>query len=259
MRTIFEQLEIIRKQKKIGLMTHVVAGYPTLADTKKLVLIMQEAGVDFVEIQIPFSDPIADGPVILKANTQSLQNGTTLEDCFDLAKELSQKVEIPLLFMGYYSTVFWKGVPAFVKKCRSVGIQGLIIPDMPVDEEGNEHFMAACDKADIRHIRVLSPTSTDSRVKMNAKHQNGFVYCTAYAGTTGGKSLHVDPAPYLKRIRRHISVPIALGFGIKTPEDVRKLIGVADIAVVGSAAISQMNSHGIESVGPFGRSLASVT
>lgn len=257
MKTIQEQLESARKQKKIGLMTHVVAGYPTLEDTFGLVLDMQSAGADFVEIQIPFSDPIADGPVIMEANTLALKNGIATEDCFDVAKRLSKNVDIPLLFMGYFNTVFRKGIFAFAEKCRAVGIQGLIIPDIPVDEEENDHFIAACEKNGIHHISVLSPTSTNERIALNAKHQDGFVYCTAYAGTTGGKSVRKNPIAYVKQVRRHINVPIALGFGIKTPEDVQKLVGVADIAVVGSAIISRIQTHGIKSVESFVRELAS--
>lgn len=257
MRTIQEQLDSVRDRKVIGVMTHVIAGYPTLEDTVKLVLSMQSAGVDFVEIQIPFSDPIADGPVIMEANTHALKKGVTTKDCFDVAKDLSKRVEIPLLFMGYFNTVFREGVFAFAEKCRVSKIQGLIFPDIPVDEEESDHFIAACEKNGIHRIAVLSPTSTDERIALNATHQSGFVYCTKYAGTTGGENTQRGTVSFLKRVRRHIHVPIALGFGIKTPEDVKKFAGIANLVAVGSAIISCIETHGVKGVESFVRELVS--
>jgi tryptophan synthase alpha chain len=239
-------------KQKIKLMTHVVAGYPSLQATEKLVLDMAKAGVDFIEIQIPFSDPLADGPTIMEANDLALKNGTTVQDCFTLMKKLSAQVNIPLLFMSYYNILFNYGVENFCKKAHACGAQGLIIPDIPIDEEEHDHFIANCERYHLNHIRLLSPSSTEDRIKLNAQVQNGFVYCTSRVGTTGTKNkLSPDLKNYLKKIRRYISVPIAVGFGISRPEHVQALIGHADIAVIGSSIIEKIKKDGINSIQDF--------
>lgn len=258
MRTIEQQLDYIKQNKKIGLMTHVVVGFPSLQETEQLVVEMADAGVDFIELQIPFSDPLADGPTIMQANDVALENGVTLADCFTLMKKVSKKVEVPLLFMGYYHSIFQYGTEAFCKKAKEVGAQGLIIPDMPLDEEASEHFIASCKKYGLHHIRLLSPTSTDERVRLNAKYQNGFVYCTSRSGTTGS-STEMDPAleKYLRRIKKQITVPIALGFGISKPEHVSAIAGTVSVAVVGSAVIEKVKAEGVSAVPAFIRHLLS--
>lgn len=249
MKTINEQLLEIRKNKKIGLMTHVVIGYPTLEDTVTIVKEMEKAGVDFIELQIPFSDPLADGPTIMHANDISLAQGTASDDCFKIMKKLSNEVKIPLLFMGYYQSVFRHGAQNFCKKARESGAQGLIIPDIPLDEEKHEGFIQACNDNQLHHIRLISPTSTDERIKLNAKLQNGFVYCTSRSGTTGATNA-LDPQveKYLENVKKYITVPIALGFGISKPEHVQAIVGKADIAVVGSAVIDVIEKEGVSAV-----------
>lgn len=256
MRTIAEQLEHIRAHKKIGLMTHVVAGYPSLAQTIEIVLQMERAGADLVEIQIPFSDPLADGPVIMAANDHALAKGMTLQKAFELMQTLSLQVNIPLLFMGYFNTVFHYGTAAFCKRAKEVGAQGLIIPDIPYDEETSEHFISACRAAGIAQIRVLSPTSTPERITQNLAIAEEFIYCTATAGTTGVRAtLHPDTKRYLANIRKQTELPIAVGFGISKPEHVASLIGFADIAVVGSAVIGEIAAHGVGGVYEFVKKL----
>jgi tryptophan synthase alpha chain len=249
MKTINEQLTEIKHHKKIGLMTHAVIGFPNLTATIQLVRKMAAAGADFVELQIPFSDPLADGPTIMHANDIALSNGVTLNDCFAVMKELSASVDIPLLFMGYYQSVFHLGAEAFCSRAKSAGAQGLIIPDMPIDEEVHEHFIQACQKHHLHHIRLLSPTSTEARIKVNAAVQNGFVYCTSRSGVTGAnRTVDPDLVAYLALVRKYITVPVAVGFGISKPEHVRALVGQADIAVVGSALIDLIEKKGVEAV-----------
>lgn len=258
MRTINQQLQLIKQNKKIGLMTHVVVGFPNLEATIRIVKDMEKAGVDFVELQIPFSDPLADGPTIMHANDVSLANGTTIDDCFKIMKTLSVEVQIPLLFMGYYQSVFHVGVDEFCRCALKAGAQGLIIPDIPIDEEAHEHFIHACEKNNLNHIRLFSPTSTEDRIQLNAKVQNGFVYCTSRSGITGANN-ELDPTvvTYLDTVKKYITVPIALGFGISTPEHISALVGKVDIAVVGSAVIDVVNKDGIDSVTPFIKTLLS--
>lgn len=233
--------------KDIKLMTHVVAGYPSLAETEQLVIEMEKAGVSYVEIQIPFSDPLADGPTIMMANDKALANGTTIEDAFSLMERLTKKVSIPLLFMGYYNSVFQYGVERFCKKAQQVGAHGLIIPDVPLDEESHEQFLKMCDKYKLASIRVLSPTSSDDRIEQNLQVAKEFVYCTAISGITGSRNqIHPQTKQFLKRMRSKTDLPLAVGFGISKPEHVQALKGYADIAVVGSAVIKEVEKGGVE-------------
>ncbi len=252
MKTIEQQLSIIKNEKRIGLMTHVVIGYPTLKETATIVEMMAENGADFIELQIPFSDSLADGPTIMHANDVAISGGVKIEDCFQLMKKLAFKVDIPLLFMGYYQSVFHFGVERFCKRAKEVGAQGLIIPDIPIDEEGFEHFIEICEKYDLHHIRLLSPSSTEERIKMNAQVQNGFVYCTSRNGVTGsGKKIDSQLAHFLDRVKKYIKVPVAVGFGISRSEQIQALRQHAEIAVVGSAVIDLIDEEGINLVPKF--------
>src|SRR5689334_23892085 len=151
---IDSKLEQIRKESRIGLMTHVVVGYPSLEMTQKMVLAMEKAGADLVELQIPFSDPLADGPTIMRACEKALANGTKVRDAFDLAAKLSRQVKIPLLFMAYYNTVFKYGTKRFCEDAKKAGISGLIVPDIPLEEESEEYFIKYCQAAGLKNIRV---------------------------------------------------------------------------------------------------------
>ncbi len=236
--TLEEQLQKIKRKRRLGLMMHVIVGYPSLKETNKLVKLMVEEGVDFIELQIPFSDPLADGPVIMRACEQALEKGTKVADAFKVMKELSSTVPIPLLFMGYYNTVFRYGVKKFCADAKRAGAAGLIVPDMPLEEEGEEHFLAYSEENRLPVIRVVSPISTIDRLKKNAIVAEGFVYCSAYQGTTGVRQT-LDPilASYLKTVKRYINKPLAVGFGISKPEHIRAIKQHAEIAVIGSALI----------------------
>ncbi len=243
MNSIDKKLEKIKQEKRLGLMTHVVVGYPSLYLTESLVKVMEDAGVDFIELQIPFSDPLADGPTIMKACEKALANGTKVKDAFDLAKRLSKKAKIPLLFMAYFNTVFKYGTKKFCLDAKKAGISGLIVPDMPLEEEKEEHFMKYCLEADLYHIRVISPSSTAERLKKNADVAKGFVYCTARQGITGTeKGLDSKITSFLKNVRKYFNIPIAVGFGIGSKERIKQIKPYADIAVIGSAIIEIINS-----------------
>lgn len=230
--------------KQIKLMTHVVVGYPSLQETEDLVLMMDRIGVNFIELQIPFSDPLADGPTIMKACEASLEGGTKVRDTFALAEKLSGKISSPLLFMAYYNTVFKYGVEKFCKDAKEAGIAGLIVPDMPIEEEGREHFMKACEENNLYHIHVISPLSTDERLKKNAKVSTGFIYCTARQGITGARN-ELDPkiGEFLKRVKKYFNIEVAVGFGISKKGHLEQIKGHADIAVVGSAVLDIINLH----------------
>lgn len=242
MNNIDKQLVQIKMGKRIGLMTHVVVGYPSLEETVNLVKLMEKVGVDFVELQIPFSDPLADGPTIMKACEAALKNGVKVKDAFKISTELSKQVSIPLLFMAYYNTVFKYGTQKFCRDAKKVGISGLIVPDMPIEEEDQEHFMRYVEEAGLHHIRVISPASTDDRLQKNSGIANGFVYFTARQGITGAKNT-LDPKliSNLKKVKKMFKVPVAVGFGISKKAHIQAIEQYADIAIVGSAIIDIIN------------------
>lgn len=239
MNNLNKKLTEITQRKRIGLMTHVVVGYPSLEETVRIVKTMAENGADIVELQIPFSDPLADGPTIMRACEQSLQNGTKVADAFRILQQLSQEVSIPLLCMAYYNTVFKYGVENFCRDAQRAGASGLIVPDMPIEEEKNEHFFKYCKKYNLHNIQVISPASTEERLIKNATIANGFIYCTARQGITGVQGRGVMPyaLTYLEKVKQIFDIPVAVGFGISKKEQIDALIGHADIAIVGSAII----------------------
>lgn len=230
------------QNSRIKLMAHLVVGYPSLEKTVVLAKAMVEAGADVLELQIPFSDPLADGPTIMRACEESLQNGTRLVDAFDVMRALTLVVSVPLYFMCYYNTIFHVGVEEFCRRAKEAGSRGLIVPDMPLDEERYEHLFSTIVKYGLDNIRVVSPASTDERLQQNAQTASGFVYATAVQGITGVRSaLNKDLSRFLPRVKKYFNIPVAVGFGISKIEHVQFLRGYADIAVVGSAIIEVIN------------------
>ncbi|MBU0480233.1 MAG: tryptophan synthase subunit alpha [Proteobacteria bacterium] len=239
-----------RKEKKILLMTHLVLGYPSFAVNREVIRQMVENGVELIEMQIPFSEPVADGPMILKANQDSLSAGTRVSDCLDFAAEITRTHDIPFLFMTYYNIIFKYGVEAFFRKAQEIGIRGFIVPDMPPEE--GEEFLALADKYQIAPILIFAPTSTDERMKELAAHAKGFIYCVARRGVTGKETeFDADFNDYIARCRKATNLPLAVGFGISNRNDVKYLTGKGDIAVIGTKTIRLVNEEGAAAVGPF--------
>ncbi len=263
MNIINQQLQKIKAENRLGLMTHIVVGYPTLAASRQLVLAMAEAGADFIELQIPFSVPVADGPTLMKANQAALEQGTTVSQAMKLMAELAPQAGIPLLFMTYFNIVHHYGVAKFCQDTSASGASGLIVPDMPLDEEPSEHFIGAAEAADLTVIRLLSPASNERRIKLNAELAKDFIYFVSRKGITGARSeLDSELRHHLKTIKSFTSLPLAVGFGISSPEQVAALKGQAEIAVVGSAAVNAHDQAGagakIEAVKDFIKELVAV-
>lgn len=234
------QVQKILEEDRIGLMTHVIAGFPTLKETENLILTLAAAGSDFIEIQIPFSDPIADGPTIMRASDLALKNGTTVQDALNLMHAVTQQVSIPILFMCYFNTVHAYGVQAFCKAAAKSGASGLIIPDVPPEEDQREALSDAAEKNNLILIRVVSPASSHERLEKNAALARGFVYCVSRYGVTGStKELAPQLDDYVQRVRSVSPLPRAVGFGISQPEHVQALRSKAEIAVVGSALVER--------------------
>jgi tryptophan synthase alpha chain len=243
-----------KADKEILLMTHIVLGYPSLDVNRAVIAEMVENGVDCIEMQIPFSEPMADGPVILKANQDSLANGTSIEACLEFGAEMCSTHNISFLYMTYYNIIFKYGEQQFLDRAAQAGIQGLILPDLP-PEEGSTLFSLARE-AGIAPVMIYSPTSTDERMKELDSYGGGFIYCAARKGVTGKHSeLDTGFSSYLQRCRAATALPLAVGFGIQNRADIEALIGLADIGVVGSQTIKLVDEQSSAAVGPFIRHL----
>lgn len=243
-----------RKNKDILLMTHIVIGYPSLEASYEIVRAMVAAGVDLMELQIPFSEPIADGPVILKANQQALARGITVRQCMDFGARVAGEFDIPFLFMTYYNILFKYGVARFARTMAQNGIKGAIVPDLP-PEEGAD-YLQAMERNGLDPIFIYAPTTRDPRMRMIAGHARGFVYCVARKGVTGQQTDFSGALQeYLGRCRKAAGLPLAVGFGVKDKGDVDFLAGKADIAVIGTQTIRIVEEHGVPAVGDFIRAL----
>lgn len=238
------------QEKEILLMTHIVIGYPSWEESFEIVGQMVAAGVDLMELQIPFSEPIADGPVILHANQKSLGAGATVAKCLEFGRRAAETFEIPFLFMSYYNILFKYGLGPFVKEMAAANLKGAIVPDLP-PEEGSEYLTAMASE-DLAPIFIFSPRTAPRRMQAIADHAHGFVYCVARKGVTGlDTRFSEELADYLARCRQATALPLALGFGVKDRQDVDFLRGKADIAVIGTATIDLVDRHGVAAVGPF--------
>ena len=242
------------REKDILLMTHIVLGYPSFEDCFRVIEAMVKAGVDLMELQIPFSEPIADGPVILRANQKALQKGITVQGCLDFAKEVTHAFDIPFLIMSYYNILFKYGVERFVIDMPKRNLRGTIIQDLP-PEEGQE-YLKAMQEHGLSPIFIFSPTTPDARMKYIASFASGFIYCVARKGVTGANTdFSKELTAYLGRCRKATSLPLALGFGVKEKADIDYLRGKADIAVIGTQTIRLVESEGTGAVGDFIRGL----
>ena len=249
------------ESKKNNLMTHIVAGYPDFDTNIQVVKIMEKVGVKIIEVQIPHSDPMADGPVIMNANQSALDSGVTVKSCFELLQKITTTVSTPILIMSYYNILYKNGVDSFLKRCKEVGVSGLIIPDIPYDEI-RENFFEKVKNYDLVAVPVISPLTSEKRcseiVKM-AKHQGGFIYMTLKTGITGvnsGENQLDKTLEYIRKFKQNYpDIVIAAGFGITNREDIDRLEGLADMSVVGSQVIRLMNERGTDAVEPFLKSL----
>lgn len=239
-----------RQDRDILLMTHIVVGYPSFDDSLRVVEEMVAAGVDLMELQIPFSEPIADGPVILHANQESLMGGSTVEKCLDFAQEVSRRFDIPFVLMTYYNILFKFGVSRFAQRMAEAGLAGAIVPDLPPEEAGD--YLDAMREAELAPIFIFSPSTSDERMRLIADHAEGFVYCVARKGVTGASTSFSDSfAAYLSRCRAATQLPLALGFGVKNHSDIDFLRGQVDIAVVGTETLRVIDEKGVDGVREF--------
>ncbi len=224
-----------------ALIPYITAGYPSLEATLEVVPLLADGGGDIVELGIPFSDPLADGTTIQKASFQALQNGITLQHCFEVAGQLSRKVKTPLVFMTYFNPVLSYGLDKFGSDCAQAGVSGLIIPDLP-PEEGDE-IEAMARKQGLDLVYLLAPTSTEARIKLVAERSQGFIYLVSVTGVTGARDrLPQNLAAFVARVRKVARQPLCVGFGISTPEQAKEVARIADGVIVGSRIIQLMEA-----------------
>lgn len=225
-----------------ALIAYLMAGDPSLAETEQLVLAIERAGADIVELGVPFSDPIADGPVIQAAAERGIRSGTSLRKILPMVKSLRAKTQIPIVLMVYYNSMFAMGLETFCREAAAAGVDGLIVPDMPPDEAGPLKGPAA--SAGLRLIFLLAPTSTAERRTYVAKESQGFLYYVSLTGITGAKIQNMDEVgKNVQKIKKVTHTPIAVGFGVSTPEDAARVSAMADGVIVGSAIVKQIAAH----------------
>ena len=223
-----------------ALIPYITVGYPAVETTLKAVPLLASSGCDIIELGIPFSDPLADGATIQRASYEALRQGVTPRVCFEVAQELRQQVEIPLVFMTYYNPVLKFGLEQFCSKCAEVGIDGLIIPDLP-PEEGQD-LEQSIKRHGLDLIYLLSPASTEERIRLVASNASGFIYLVSLTGVTGARDkLPEELEGFVARVRERTEKPLCVGFGVSTPEQARRIAKVADGVIVGSRIIQLLD------------------
>lgn len=234
----------------------ITCGDPDIETTKKSVRMAVDNGADLIELGIPFSDPTAEGPVIQDANLRALNGGITTDKIFAMVKDLRRDIKIPMVFMTYANVIFSYGAEKFISTCKEIQIDGLIIPDLPFEEK--EEFLPFCHKYGVDLISMIAPTS-ENRIAMIAKEAEGFLYIVSSLGVTGTRSkITTDLAKIVEAVRKNSDIPCAIGFGISTPEQAKKMADISDGAIVGSAIIKILEKYGTDAPNYIGEYVKSM-
>tara|TARA_R110002073_G_scaffold95059_3_gene220943 strand:- start:6068 stop:6832 length:765 start_codon:yes stop_codon:yes gene_type:complete len=241
----------LKEDKKL-LSIYFTAGYPNINDTVTIIQNLEKNDVDMIEIGLPFSDPLADGPTIQASSTQALKNGMTTEVLFNQLKDIRKTVNIPLIIMGYFNPMLQYGVEAFCKKCQEIGIDGLIIPDLPVDVYHKE-YKSIFEKYGLINVFLITPQTSDERINYIDSISNGFIYMVSSASTTGAKSgFGAEQTNYFKRIAdMNLNNPQIVGFGISNNETFAQATQYAKGAIIGSAFIKHLTNNGVDKIDSF--------
>ena len=241
----------LQEDKKL-LSIYFTAGYPHLNDTVNIIKDLEQAGVDFIEIGLPFSDPLADGPTIQESSTQALKNGMTTEVLFEQLKEIRKSVSIPLIVMGYFNPMLQYGIEKFCQKCSEMGIDGLIIPDLPVDVY-HKQYQAIFEAHGLTNIFLITPLTSEERIRYIDSISNGFIYMVSSASTTGSQSgFGEEQQAYFKRIAdMNLNNPQIIGFGINNKETFQTATQFAKGAIIGSAFIKHVTEKGTQNISEF--------
>lgn len=250
-----------RAENRAALILYITGGFPDLETTRRLLPVLEASGADLIEFGIPFSDPIADGLVIQDASTKALAAGMTLDKGLDVLADFRRVSQLPIVLFGAWNPFLRRGIPWLMQAAKRVDIDGFLVPDMPVEEAGP--LTTACRAAGLHNVQFIAPTTPDDRMRTIAAAGTGFLYCFSLKGITGARAeLDANLAPYMARVRAATSLPLAIGFGIATPEHVRQVRALGDGVVVGSAlirTIEQATKDGAnveQRVGDYVKSLA---
>ena len=242
MNRIEHKFKTLKKSEKKAFIAFITAGYPNLDTTRRLVLEFDKIGVDIIELGVPFSDPLADGPIIQEASGGALKKGITLGKILELVKELRKETEIPICLMSYYNPIFCFNDEKFCQKAKESGADGVIIPDLPPEE--GRGFIQFANKAHLDTIFFLSPTSTVERIKLVAAVSKGFIYYVSLTGVTGSRQmLPHDLVKNLKLIKKYTQKPVCVGFGVSRPEHLQQIYKIADGAIIGSAIVKKIKEN----------------
>ncbi|HOX10034.1 MAG TPA: tryptophan synthase subunit alpha [Candidatus Omnitrophota bacterium] len=242
MNRIDNKFRELKKRGRKALIAFFTAGDYGLANTKKLVLEFASRGVDIIELGVPFSDPVADGPTIQISSERALRRGTKLKDIIAAVKDLRKRTEVPIVLMGYYNPILKYGVDRFVSDCSKNGVDGVIIPDLPPEESAE--LIGPSRRKGLATIFLLSPTSTVRRIKLISGRSKGFIYYVSLTGTTGARSsLPADLSQRVRLIKRHSKLPVCVGFGVSSPGQVRQVCRAADGVIVGSAIVKEIERN----------------
>ena len=241
----------LNEDKKL-LSIYFTAGYPNIDDTVGIIQNLEKSGVDMIEIGLPFSDPLADGPTIQASSTAALENGMTTEKLFEQLKDIRKTVSIPLIIMGYFNPVLQYGVEAFCKKCQEIGIDGLILPDLPADVY-DEEYKATFEKHGLINVFLITPQTSEERIRYIDSISKGFIYMVSSASTTGAKTgFGIEQTHYFERIANmKLKNPQIVGFGISNNETFTQATKYAKGAIIGSAFIKHLTNHGVENIASF--------
>ena len=237
MNRIDKKFQELRGQDIKAFMPYLCAGDPTPELTSKLLLTLEEAGADLIELGVPFSDPIADGPTVQRASERALTHRISLQQILEIVATLRTQTEIPIALMGYYNPIFRMGEDAFCKAAQNAGVDGVIIPDLPPEQA--QSLLEVAPKYNLATIFLAAPTSPPERMELIASVSTGFIYCVSVTGVTGARATLSDEiAPMITELRKHTDKPICVGFGVSTPEQAAQVAQVADGAIVGSAIVN---------------------
>ncbi|MGB2692839.1 MAG: tryptophan synthase subunit alpha [Thermodesulfobacteriota bacterium] len=243
MNRIINKFNELNEKGRIALVTYITAGDPSLEVTEDIVLKLEESGADIIELGVPFSDPMADGPVIQLASERALKSGTTLHDVLNSVRNIRKVSEVPIILFGYYNPFFHYGVEKFAKDAAEAGADGVLVVDLPPEEA--PEFKVHTDKEGLNLVFLLAPTSTTERVELIASNASGFVYLVSVTGVTGVKAdLNYSLETLAGQIKSTTGLPVGVGFGVSSPEQVKTIAEYADAVIVGSAIVRIIEEHG---------------
>ncbi len=243
MTRIEEKFRELKKKNDVALVTYVTAGDPSLEATLEILLRLEESGADIIELGIPFSDPMADGPIIQAASERALSSYTTLEGILEVVHKFRNRSDLPLILFGYYNPFFSYGVEKFSKEAQEAGVDGILVVDLPPEEA--DEIKEKVDNAGLNMILLLAPTSTEERIKLVAEKASGFVYLVSVTGVTGIRpDIDYSLEPLVSNIRKNTNLPVGIGFGVSKPEQAERIAKFADAVIVGSSIVKIIEGWG---------------